>query len=216
MESNSIFFSLRWKLAILFVAVFLALLSVFAYMSYQNAMESFDNDRKAIQSNHFNIAETLTNDSFLVLEQFAELVSIVNNPSETSSLSRHNTVSSLDENWARWQIIWDIENIAYFDKQGALVKSWGKQLIDPKDKVRLVITDESPAHQVFCPDNCYQQAIVPVMGNAEIAGVFSVTHSFSDVIIKYRNATNSDIGVFIPSGGSSNQDGIAPNGIWNY
>ena len=217
MESNSIFFSLRWKLAILFVAVFLLLLSVFAYMSYQNAMESFENDRKDIQSNHFNIAETLTNDSFLVLEQFAELVSIVNNPSEeASSLSRHNTVSTLDENWARWQIIWDIENIAYYDKQGALVKSWGKQLTDPKDKVRLVITDEAPAHHVFCPDNCYQQAIVPVMGNAEIAGLFSVTHSFSDVIIKYRNATNSDIGVLIPSVGGASQDGIAASATWEY
>jgi diguanylate cyclase (GGDEF)-like protein/PAS domain S-box-containing protein len=197
MGSNSLFFSLRWKLAILFGSVLLILQSVFAFVSYLNAQDNFENDRKNIQANQINIAETLTKDSFLVLEQFAELVSVVNDSSEETINAQHNAVSSLNENWSRWQLIWDIENIAFFDKQGTRLKSWGKQLIDPDATVQRVLSDEVPEHQVFCPDNCYQQAIIPVMGRSEITGVFSVIRSFSDVIIKYHDATSSDIGVLI-------------------
>jgi diguanylate cyclase (GGDEF)-like protein/PAS domain S-box-containing protein len=216
MGSNSLFFSLRWKLAILFGIIFLILQSVFAFVAYFNAQDNFEKDRKNIQANHFNIANTLTKDSFLVLEQFAELVSVVNDTSQQSSKVQQNTVSSLNENWSRWQLIWDIENIAFFDKQSILVKSWGTRLIDPDEKVRQVLMKELPEHQVFCPDNCYQQAIIPVMGKSDIAGVFSVIRSFSDVIIKYRDATTSDIGILIVDNTAINKAGKPSNSRWKY
>ena len=55
-----VYFSLRWKLAILFGSVFLILQSVFAYLAYMNAQDNFENDRKEIQYSHLNIAQTLT------------------------------------------------------------------------------------------------------------------------------------------------------------
>ncbi len=197
MDNNSLFFSLRWKLAILFSSVFLLLLSVFAYISYLNAQENFENVRLNIQASQVKIAQTLTKDSFSVLEQFAELVSEVNDSVQAHSTTRHRAVSALDENWARWQLMWGVENIAFFDKAGKPVKSWGKQLINNDLTVLRVLNNEVPRHQIFCPDNCYQQAIIPVLGQTDTAGAFSVIRSFSDVIIKYRNATDSDIGVLI-------------------
>ncbi len=197
MGNSSLFFSLRWKLAILFGSVFLLLLSVFAYLSYMNAQKNFEKERRNIQVSQAKIAETLTKDSFVVLEQFAELVSEVNGPMRVSAKTKRQTISALDANWSRWQLIWDIENIAFFDKEGALVKSWGKELIESDLTVQSVLKDEAPRHQIFCPDNCYQQAIIPVMGKTGTAGAFSVIRSFSDVIIKYRDATNSDVGVLI-------------------
>jgi diguanylate cyclase (GGDEF)-like protein/PAS domain S-box-containing protein len=214
MGSNSLFFSLRWKLAVLFGSVFLILQSIFAFVSYLNAQDNFENDRKNIQRNHVNIAESLTKESFLVLEQFAELVSVVNDPSRAEAKAQTQAVSSLDENWSRWQLIWDIENIAFFDKQGKKVKSWGKQLIDPDEVMQNVLKNEAPAHQVFCKDNCYQQAIIPVMGESGIAGVFSVIHSFSDVIIKYHDATSTDIGVLISDQVANNK--AASGNQWKY
>lgn len=197
MGNNSLFFSLRWKLAILFGGVFLILQSVFAFVSYLNAQDNFENDRKIIQSSHINIAQTLTKDSFLVLEQFAELVSIVSDTSSAVDNGQQHAITSLNENWSRWQLIWDIENIAYFDKRGEKVKSWGKELINADAAVKHVLAQESPEHQIVCPYNCYQEVVIPVMGNSQVTGVFSVIRSFADVIIKYRDATSSDVGILI-------------------
>jgi diguanylate cyclase (GGDEF)-like protein/PAS domain S-box-containing protein len=197
MGKDSLFFSLRWKLAILFGSVFLVLQSVFAFVSYLNAQDNFENDRKNIQGSHINIVETLTKDSFLVLEQFAELVSVVNGPSLNIPKPQRQAVSSLDENWLRWQLIWDMENIVFFDKQGTRIQSWGNQLIDSDVTVKHVLKNELPEHQIFCLDNCFQQAIIPVMGKSEITGGISVIRPFSDVIIKYKEATRSDIGILI-------------------
>ena len=211
--NSRLFFSLRWKLAILFGCVFLILQSLFAFFSYKNAQDNFESDRKNIQVSSINIAETLTKDSFLVLEQFAELVSALNDPLQEAQ-GRQNPVSSLDGNWSRWQLIWDIENSAFIDRQGKLVKSWGKHLIDPDDKVRHVLSTEIPEHRVFCPDNCYQQAIVPVLGKSDVIGVFSVIRSFSDVIIKYCNATNSDVGVLVADPTVAGKANALQSGEW--
>ncbi|NOU21459.1 MAG: EAL domain-containing protein [Methyloglobulus sp.] len=216
MGNNSLFFSLRWKLAILFGSVFLILQSVFAFVSYLNAQDNFENDRKNIRGHHTSIAETLTKDSFLVLKQFAEQVSVVNNPAQDISKEQHRAVSALDENWPRWQSIWDMENIAFFDNQGTRIKSWGKQLIDSDVAVQRVLKNESPEHQIFCPDNCYQQAIVPVLGKSGITGVFSVIRPFSEVIIKYRDATGSDIGILIADHKPADKAQVSPGGRWQY
>ena len=212
MGKNSLFFSLRWKLAILFGIVFLVLQTVFAFVSYLNAQDNFENDRKNIQNSHINIAETLTKDSFSVLEQFAELISVVNNPSSHSSKEQNRGVSSMDENWSRWQLIWDMENIVLFDKQGTRIKSWGDQLIDSDATVQRVLKNELPEHQIFCPDNCFQQVIIPVMGKADISGGISVIRPFSDVIIKYNAATRSDIGILI----ADNKAEISQGSRWKY
>ena len=216
MGRNSLFFSLQWKLAILFCSVFLILQSVFAFFSYLNAQDNFQQDRKKIQASHINIAETLTKDSFLVLEQFAELVSIANDPSKETLKAQRQTLSSLDENWSRWQLVWDIENISFFDKKATLVKSWGNQVIDLDASVKRVLKNELPEHHLFCPDNCYQQAIIPVIGRSEITGVFSVMHSFSDVIIKYNDATASDIGILIADHKASETAKVSPGLGWKY
>lgn len=214
MGNNSLFFSLRWKLAILFCSVFLILQSVFAFVSYLNAQDNFENNRKKIQGSHISVVETLTNDSFLALEQFAELVSVVNEPSPDVSKGQHHTVSSLDENWSRWQLIWDIENITFFDKQGTRGKSWGNSSMAPDAAVQRVLKNETPEHQIFCLGNCFLQAIIPVMGTAEITEVLSVVRSFADVIIKYRRATSSDIGILIAD--RTDADKAKVSSAWKY
>lgn len=212
MGKNSLFFSLRWKLAILFGIVFMVLQTVFAVVSYLNAQNNFGNDRKNIQKSHINIAETLTKDSFSVLEQFAELISVVNNPSSNDSKELNRGVSSMDENWSLWQLIWDIENIVLFDKQGTRTKSWGNQLFDSDATVRRVLKNELPEHQIFCPDNCFQQVIIPVMGKTDISGGIGVIRPFSDVIIKYNATTRSDMGILI----ADNKAEISQGSRWKY
>ncbi|NOT12702.1 MAG: EAL domain-containing protein [Methylococcaceae bacterium] len=195
MEDNRSFFSLRWKLAILFGCVFLIMHSAFSYIMYLEAKEHYADERKHVEDSHVNIAKALTEESYTVLEQFAELLSLIDTLSTQQENYQIQVLSTLDENWSQWQLSWDMENVAFFDKQAVRVKSWGNEQITADAAVKQVLSNEAPAHQVFCTDNCYQQAIIPLMRKSEISGAFSVLRTFSDVILKYKLATSSDIGV---------------------
>lgn len=190
-------FSLRWKLALLFGGVFLMLHSVFSYLMFLEAKDNFADKRRHVENSHVNIAKALTEDSYAVLEQFAEVLSLTNGFSVHGENPQHQVLTTLDENWSRWQLSWDIENIALFDKQGMRVKSWGNGLIAADDSVKQVLSNESPIYRVFCSESCYQQTIIPLMKKSETTGAFSVIRSFADIIIKYKKATESDIGVLI-------------------
>jgi len=217
MGSQSLYFSLRWKLTILFGIVFLILQSVFSYLTYLNAEKNFEQDRKRIQANHINLAETLTNDSSMVLEQFAELVSVASQVPVGPAKTASHDLTSLDENWLKWQLIWDIENIVFYDNKGIQVKSWGHDIMNSGSSVRAVLDKEIPGHHVFCTNNCYQQALIPIRDKSGNTGVLSVTRPFTEVIIKFLNATGSDLGVLAPK-----QPGIlkgeedARLGSWRY
>ena len=196
MGENSFFFSIRWKLAILFGCVFLILHSAFSYMMYLEAKEHYASERKNVENSHINIAKALTKESYTVLEQFAELLSLIDSLStEGHTTEKHQVLTTLDENWSRWQLSWDMENVAFFNKEAVRIKSWGSELIAADTSVRQVLSHEEPVHQTFCSDTCYQQVIIPLMKDSKITGAFSVIRTFSDVIIKYKLATNSDIGI---------------------
>jgi len=190
------FFSLKWKLAILFGGVFLILHSIFSYLSYLHAVDNFAVHRENIQNNHINIAGTLTENAFLDLEQFAELLSTID---EFTSYER-KPLLTLDENWSKWQLSWGIENVALFDQQAVLVKSWGNRLNTKTATIARALRNETPEHQIICPDDCFQQAIVPVMGKSKTIGALSLSRSFAGVIIKYRQVTGSDMGILIANG----------------
>ncbi len=216
MGSEGLFFSLKWKLAILFASFFLLLLITFSYFSFQNAKANFEIDRKNLNANHVNIIETLTEDSFLVLEQFAELVSLMNLQEQNANNYFKGIVSNVDDRWSRWQLIWDIENINFFDKSGRLVKFWGEPLADLNGGVQSVLKNEIPENKIICPDTCLQQVIIPIMGQSEIIGALSITRSFSDVLIKYRNATKSDVGTLIERQNESKKLSSRAYKAWNY
>lgn len=197
MDNERFFFSLRWKLVILFGTVFLGLHSIFSYVSYLDAIDDFELDRKKIQSSHINIINTLTEDSFLVLEQFAELLPLIGDLPIQSKKVQHHAFTYLDENWSQWQLSWDMESIVFFDGAAAQVKYWGSPKIPSKPVVEQVLHTEAPAHGFFCSDNCFLQVVIPVIGKSETIGAFSVIRSFADVIIKYKSETNSDIGLLV-------------------
>ncbi|MGZ8188176.1 MAG: EAL domain-containing protein [Methylosarcina sp.] len=211
---NERFFSLRWKLVLLFGTVFLVLHSIFSYVSYLDAIDNFSLDRKNIENNHINILKTLTDDSFLVLEQFAELLPLMGELPNQPQKIKHHAFSNLDENWSRWQLSWDMESIVFFDNKAKRVKFWGNPQLSSEEAVKRVLRDEAPAHKLFCSDDCFLQVIVPVIGESECIGAFSVIRSFADVIIKYKSETNSDIGLLVPD---KNHDLAKPGDhIWPF
>lgn len=205
MKDKRFHFSLRWKLTILFGSVFLILHSVFSYFLYLKAIDDFAVERENIRSSHMGIARTITEDSFLVLEQFAELLSLGSAYPVRETRLQQPAMPALDDNWSQWQVSWGMENVSLFNKQAKLVKSWGKQLISSDTTVEEVLQSEMPRHQLFCPDSCFQQVIVPVMGASATDGALSAIRSFADVIIKFKRATETDIGVLVASGAQNRQ-----------
>jgi diguanylate cyclase (GGDEF)-like protein len=197
MDNDQFFFSLRWKLAILFGTVFLVLHSIFSYVAYLDEIDNFALDRKKIQSGHINIVNTLTEESFVVLEQFAELLPLIGDLPIRQARIEHPIFKHLDENWSQWQLSWDMESIVFFDKNKARIKSWGSPQIMPDATVDQVLSNETPRHEIFCSESCFLQVMIPVIGKSEIIGAFSVMRSFADVMIKYKNETHSDIGLIV-------------------
>lgn len=198
MSRSPFFFSLRWKLAILFGSVFLLMHSIFSYFAYSQATEDFYIARRTEHSNHLHIARALTEDSFLVLEQLAEMLSILEEQTPLSQNRRQTSFTMLDEKWSRWQLSWDIENIVFFDRSGATVKSWGNPMPTDAATIHQVIHSELPEHRNICASICFQQAVVPVIARAKTVGAYGVTRSFADIMIKYKQATGADIGILSP------------------
>lgn len=198
MTKSAFFFSLRWKLAILFGSVFLLMHSIFSYISYRHATEDFYIARRAEHSDHIHIARALTEDSFLVLEQLAEMLSILEEHTPLSQNRRQTSFTMLDEKWSRWQLSWGIENIVFFDRNGATIKSWGSPMPTDNATLHKVIHSELPEHRTICSTICYQQAVVPVIAGSRTVGAYGVTRSFADIMIKYKQATGADIGILFP------------------
>ena len=191
------FFSLRWKLSILFGLCFLILHSFFSYYAFLEAKQNFVTERQKMQARHLNVAVALSEDSFLVLEQLGELFSLLDGKVNGNTTMRQQLVATVSQHWEQWQFIWDLENITFFDPQGLPVKFWGRKLTTPGASVKRVLLHESPAHEVICPDTCYQQVIIPVMGNSTSLGALSVSRPFTDIVIKYKRVTESDIGILV-------------------
>ncbi|WP_374088659.1 EAL domain-containing protein [Methylomicrobium lacus] len=197
--SNAPFFvSLRWKLSLLFGGVFLLMHSLFSYFAYQHATEDFDATLRNEHLNHINMARALTDDSFMVLEQLAEMLPLLGEPPPLDKNRQAVSFATLDEKWTQWQLSWGIENLVFFDPRGAKVKSWGNPSLPDPTSASKALSSEMPEHRIVCTDTCFQQVVVPIIGKTQTAGAYGITRSFADIMIKYRRATGSDIGILFP------------------
>jgi len=194
---TGVFFSLKWKIAVLIASVFLLSYSFFSYLFYLDANDNFLRSRQNIQKRYKNIASALTKDSFSVLEQFAEVLSAVEISKQVDSQYIAEVNSVLDENWQQWQFIWGLENAVFFNKKAEPLKQWGVELDSPHLLVKQVLTTELPAYQTICLDTCFQFVVIPVMNQSKVIGAFGISRSFADLVIEYKMATGSDLGLFV-------------------
>ncbi len=195
------FLSLKWKFAILIGGVFLLLHTIFSYFLYLDVSEDFLQSRKNIQNRYQHIARALTEDSFLVLGQVTEVLTVIDDTSQQDGFLAETQISSImDKNWQQWQFIWGIESAIYFNNKGVLVKQWGESINPKQLSVQKVLKAELPDYQIICSDNCLQFVMIPVMSDSNLIGVFGISRSFADIVIEFNRTTGSDIGVLVDSG----------------
>jgi len=199
------FLSLKWKFAILIGGVFLFLHTLFSYFLYLDVSDDFLQNRQAIQNRYQHIAEVLSEDSFLVLGQVTELLTVVDTSQQNGAFPETKIRSIMDKNWQQWQFIWGIESAVYFNNEGVLVKQWGEEINPKQLSPQKVLKAELPDYQIICPDNCLQFVMIPVMSDSNLIGVFGISRSFADIVIEYNRITGSDIGVLVNSDMTSSE-----------
>ncbi len=201
MENEGVFFSLKWKITLSIGCVFFIIHSLFSYWLYLDTQENFNQSRKNTQIRQKNIALAMNDDSVRSLIKFTEVFAIL----ETQNSTDNETLifPVLEKNWSHIQIIWGINNAVFFDLSGQKVKQWGANINPPADVIKAVINNEMPAHPIVCLATCFQFAVIPILHQGEIIGAFAVSDTFAESIIKYNQATGSDIGILIPSAQST-------------
>ncbi|MCF7970268.1 MAG: EAL domain-containing protein [Methylococcaceae bacterium] len=192
MQKNKRFLSLKWKFAFGLGFVLISLYSAYAYYVYYQVVDNFSNSRAAAQKNQINIARALTEESFFVLDRFVESIILMQYGEKEVD---EQVLQLFDQHWQHWQVIWGLENAVFYDRQGIVIKQWGKDIKTAPEIILRAFTQETPQHQIVCDQGCFQQILTPVLLNSEVVGVLSVSVSLSDTLLQYRQAIHSDLGV---------------------
>ncbi len=194
MQKNKHFLSLKWKFAFGLGGLLITLYSAYAYYIYYQAVDNFSNSRVTAQTNQINIAQALTEESFFVLDRFVESILLVQDD-ETKKGAQLQQL--FDEHWQHWQVIWGLENAAFYNRQSIEVKRWGEDIPSDSEIILRAFTQEVPQHQLICAKGCFQQILTPVLFNSEVLGVLSVSVALSDTLLQYQQTMRNDLGVLI-------------------
>ena len=125
MNGKGVFISLKWKMTLLISVIFLLLHSMFSYLIYLDSSENLTRNRENIQTLNRQIARALIDDSFLVLEQFTESVSVI----ETEDDRRPASFSQI--------------SAVLYNQKGVLLKQWGDAL-KPNSETAFTIRSSTP------------------------------------------------------------------------
>jgi len=198
------FFSLKWKFALLFSGVFLLLLGIFSYKLYLDTEKNFAIALQKKAQSHAYIARALSQKSF---NNFSLLIDLTFNTDKSNTV--RSNIAYIEKNWQHWQIFGGVENILLFNREGKLIKRWGSMLTPQAKAIKETLKFEKPQQQLDCSGACFQHTITPILGNGELVAIVSMARKFSDIIIEYKNITDTDMGILI-------KDEFAPNPTWPY
>ncbi|MDC9729577.1 MAG: EAL domain-containing protein [Methyloprofundus sp.] len=194
MKKQLAFLSLKWKLSISIGLILISLFSVYSYYLYEQTLSHFLANRQTTQQKQINIARAINNESFFVLERFAESIII---PPKGTKNSEQFIFGLFDEYWTHWGLIWDLEGASFYSIDSKRVKQWGKGTQISEEVLQAVLTDEIPKHQFDCHKGCFQQIIIPVLINSKLVGAISLSVSLSDTLLQYQDTVDSDIGLLM-------------------
>ncbi|NOQ15957.1 MAG: EAL domain-containing protein [Methyloprofundus sp.] len=196
MNKNKTFLSLKWKQSISIGLILISLFSAYSYYFYQQTLDHFLANRQTTQQKQINIARAISNESFFVLERFAESISIIVAPNNAKQ-PKQFILNLFDEYWTHWELIWGLEGASFYSLDNKKIKQWGKGTTVSQEAIKSVFTDEIPQHRFDCHNGCFQQIITPVLINAKLVGALSLSVSLSDSLLQYQDTVDSDIGLLI-------------------
>lgn len=194
--------SLTWRVIALSSLLLLGLASLFTYISHFNLTSQFKESRTAHLARQEREIRLAVNRSEESLRQLASLLAA--SPGMGTALASNTPVlaaDALNSQWPTLQLEAGIDEILVFDANGERMASWGapqEGVFKPvSDWVRQVMYSESPVTSLRCFQDCRQYAAVPVLVNADSAGMVVVSRSLADVTRQAQRVADSDVALLV-------------------
>ncbi|MEJ2610662.1 MAG: EAL domain-containing protein [Candidatus Thiodiazotropha sp.] len=212
-EKEPNFFSLKWKVMLLFSLVLLIINAGLAGMGYLQQSGLFETYQEQIRDQQNRQVKSLLDTSFFRLEQIALMI-----PSLAEVATESNEVDiSLSDKLHRFfihsattlEMEWGLEEAAYYSRDNKLQFNW--QLVDQngalKELTETVNRLEMPMTMLQCHERCHQYVAAPLLYQGEYAGVILVGRSLADVIIEFNELAKTDIAVISHTDNAKNRVG---------
>ncbi|MGD8911256.1 MAG: EAL domain-containing protein [Candidatus Thiodiazotropha sp.] len=197
-QSNMVpFFSLKWKVVLLFSLVLLIINAGLAGMGYLQQRKLFDTYQGQILDQHHRQVKSLLESSFYRLEQIALMIPAL---SEAVTTSNNITFARKLERFflhseATLEIDWGLEEAAFYSSDNKLLFNWRTGTLDDSflELVKSVNRLEIPFNTLHCDIRCSQYVAVPLLHNGKHAGVLLVGQSLADMIIDFNELAKADV-----------------------
>ncbi|MCU7844642.1 MAG: EAL domain-containing protein [Candidatus Thiodiazotropha sp. (ex Monitilora ramsayi)] len=194
------FFSLKWKVVLLFSLILLIVNAGLAAMGYFEQRQLFHTYQLQIREQQARQVKALLEKSFYKLEQIAQMIpalAIATSPSRQIPLAEkmqhffEHSAFTLD-------LEWGLEEASFFSPYNERLFSWQVQQYDNgsfKNLVNAVNSSELPLNMLHCGLRCSQFVAVPLLDNGKKAGVLLVGRSLADIVIEFTELAKADIAV---------------------
>ncbi|MCU7798139.1 MAG: EAL domain-containing protein [Candidatus Thiodiazotropha sp. (ex Myrtea spinifera)] len=194
------FFSLKWKVVLLFSLILLIVNAGLTAMGYFEQRQLFNTYQLQIRDQQARQVKALLEKSFYKLEQIALMIpalATATTPSPQVPLADKlqnfftHSASTLD-------LEWGLEEASYYSPHNERLFSWQIEQYDNgsfKNLVNAVNASELPLNMLYCGLRCSQFVAVPLLDGGRKAGVLLVGRSLADVVIEFTELAKADIAV---------------------
>jgi len=196
-RKKTIFFSIKWKILIIFSFLLIAAHSAQYFFSYAHLTEHFEHQRKQNQQYQITLIHELIEQSARLMEQAAEALPlfVINNSSAHTE--------NINQYWNNQQANWGLSAVFQFNAKQQLTNKWGQPLnsLVSRQKVALAFQTEQPITALTCSIQCFQLVYIPTL-----TGVSVFIRSFADIIFAFDEITGNDIAILRPTSNTASKE----------
>lgn len=191
-DNPSRFFSLKWKLALLFGGLLLILNISFPLMIYWDMQHKFGFVREQIQQQYHQYLDGQLESSKNELQRLAEFVLIPasKGPNPTQLLNLINSQQS------ELELGWNVSVAQVYKRDGQFIGGWGLDV--PESISPFVIQTanaETSYSKVDCQQRCRQYLLIPVLNETQIEYVLLLGYDISQIILGFASKTGADLAI---------------------
>lgn len=202
------FFSLKWKALVLISIVLIGIVASLSVHSYMSLLRQFEVQRNVVYQQNVTHIRGLIDRSAQQLQQLGGVIPAMTGmsaPLVAGDASR--TRSTFNQHWPTFQINLGVEIVRFYAKDNRLLGSWGDEPAQKKITNSVLgwvwnaNEREKPLSVLDCTVNCIQYVVVPLLAEGRSVGVVLLGRTLADVILDFKQASDSDVGVIITSEG---------------
>lgn len=186
------FFSLKWRVAILIIALLIMVNGLFNYFSYKNLENQFGAQTSVAVEEY---SRALLDQSRQRLIELGESIILTSDDVEEHDLSGGSLYRTLAQNWELFQISWGVEAAVFLSGERQILREWGDFNYD-KRLERFVANIEasgSPETIVYCREQCRLYAGIPLLADEAGPSTMLLATSLADFMIGFARRSYFDL-----------------------